>query len=152
MTVHKYYCIMRILLFLSALGLSAMLVGCADKGKANGSETAGMKPVENVKVSDFAGVYKGTIPAADCPGINVSLSIGRDGKFERTEEYIGKDTFLIEGIYTIGGNVITTVSNTVVDTVHYRVENGALRMLDSDRKEVTGILADDYLLKLIEKG
>lgn len=68
------------------------------------------------------------------------------------EEYIGKDTFLIEGIYTIGGNVITTVSNTVVDTVHYRVENGALRMLDSDRKEVTGILADDYLLKLIEKG
>lgn len=129
-----------------------MLVGCADKGKDNGSETAGMKPVENVKVSDFAGVYKGTIPAADCPGINVSLSIGRDGKFERTEEYIGKDTFLIEGIYTIGGNVITTVSNTVVDTVHYRVENGALRMLDSDRKEVTGILADDYLLKLIEKG
>lgn len=111
-----------------------------------------MEPVENVKASDFAGVYKGTIPAADCPGINVSLSIGRDGKFERTEEYIGKDTFLIEGIYTIGGNVITTVSNTVVDTVHYRVENGALRMLDSDRKEVTGILADDYLLKLIEKG
>lgn len=129
-----------------------MFAGCADKGKANGSETAGMEPVENVKVSDFAGVYKGTIPAADCPGINVSLSIGRDGKFERTEEYIGKDTFLIEGIYTIGGNVITTVSNTVVDTVHYRVEDGALRMLDSDRKEVTGILADDYLLKLIEKG
>ena len=129
-----------------------MLAGCADTGKANGSETPDMEPVENVKVSDFAGVYKGTIPAADCPGINVSLSIGRDGKFERTEEYIGKDTFLIEGIYTIGGNVITTVSNTVVDTVHYRVEDGALRMLDSDRKEVTGILADDYLLKLIEKG
>ena len=38
---------------------------------------------------DWAGVYTGTIPAADVEGINVRMKLNKDNTFELTYEYIG---------------------------------------------------------------
>lgn len=94
---------------------------------------------------DYQGTYKGTIPAADCPGINVTLTLGNDGTFEEIYEYIERDTFTSKGTYTVKVNTLTTVSETN-DTTYYKVEENRLRMLDRERNLIGGELADKYIL------
>lgn len=94
---------------------------------------------------DYQGTYKGTIPAADCPGINVTLTLGNDGTFEEIYEYIERDTFSSKGTYTVKVNTLTTVSETN-DTTYYKVEENRLRMLDRERNLIGGELADKYIL------
>lgn len=94
---------------------------------------------------DYQGTYKGTIPAADCPGINVTLTLGNDGTFEETYEYIERDTFTSKGTYTVKVNTLTTVSETN-DTTYYKVEENRLRMLDREQNLIGGELADKYIL------
>lgn len=94
---------------------------------------------------DYQGTYKGTIPAADCPGINVTLTLGNDGTFEEIYEYIERDTFTSKGTYTVKVNTLTTVSETN-DTTYYKVEENRLRMLDREQNLIGGELADKYIL------
>lgn len=94
---------------------------------------------------DYQGTYKGTIPAADCPGINVTLTLGNDGTFEEIYEYIERDTFSSKGTYTVKVNTLTTVSETN-DTTYYKVEENRLRMLDREQNLIGGELADKYIL------
>lgn len=94
---------------------------------------------------DYQGTYKGTIPAADCPGINVTLTLGNDGTFEEIYEYIERDTFSSKGTYTVKVNTLTTVSETN-DTTYYKVEENRLRMLDREQNLIEGELADKYIL------
>lgn len=94
---------------------------------------------------DYQGTYKGTIPAADCPGINVTLTLGNDGTFEEIYEYIERDTFTSKGTYTVKVNTLTTVSETN-DTTYYKVEENRLRMLDREQNLIEGELADKYIL------
>jgi uncharacterized lipoprotein NlpE involved in copper resistance len=47
--------------------------------------------VHNSKNSlDWAGVYEGELPCADCPGIKTTITINMDGKFKKNEVYSGK--------------------------------------------------------------
>jgi len=39
---------------------------------------------------DWAGVYEGVLPCADCPGIKTSLTLNRDGTFARVTQLMGR--------------------------------------------------------------
>lgn len=100
----------------------------------------------------MAGTYVGTLPAADCPGIETELILHPSGEYELTSEYIDRDTrFTERGNYRIEGRSVLVCSDRDGESAKYRIEGDALRMLDTEGKVVKGCLADGYLLKKVEK-
>jgi len=101
--------------------------------------------------SSVEGVYVGTLPAADCPGIETELVLRSSGQCELTSEYVGRDArFTNSGCYCVEDGVVTVRFDEGEPVeMKYRVEEGALRMLDADGRAVEGELADCYLLKKV---
>jgi lipoprotein len=96
----------------------------------------------------YEGTYEGTFPCADCDGINVSLTIGKDTYTseeimnELTDEDNGKVS------YDAQNKVLTLTSEKENGkTQQYQVrEDGSIVFLD-EGKEITGTLASYYILK-----
>ncbi len=133
---------------------AAAVVGCKNRNKAvvevTETVTEVMAPVFNAKDSlEYQGTYKGTIPCADCEGIQMSITIDRDGNFKRTKMYLGKGDpteFADNGKYQwdATGNIIEFLNQK--DTDMYLVEKNRLVILDMEGKVVSGELAELYFL------
>lgn len=132
----------------------AVLSACGNSKKTDNTATdpvaaeqaADMHTAENSL--DYQGIYKGTLPAADCPGIEATLTINQDSTFTLNYIYIDrKDSkFDDKGTYTIDGAILTTKGEDGAIT-YYKVEEGQVRMLDAEKQPVTGPLAEHYILK-----
>ena len=60
------------------------------------------------------GIYQGTIPAADCPGIDVTLEINKDNTFQSKFVYQERNiTFEDQGLYTINDSILTTIGEII---------------------------------------
>jgi len=97
---------------------------------------------------DWAGVYTGTIPAADADGINVRLQLNKDNSFELTYEYIGKsdNKFTNTGSFK-WNDAGDTINLGIADTPsYYKVAENKLIQLDMAGKPITGNFADMYVL------
>ncbi|PAU92653.1 hypothetical protein CK503_15580 [Aliifodinibius salipaludis] len=98
----------------------------------------------------ITGVYSGTLPCADCPGIETSLKFKPQNKVEKTTLYLdSNDTEkTMKGSYKINtddGLIVVTLSDNKKE--FYRMKSdSAIVMLNSDKKEVTGPIADAYVL------
>lgn len=96
----------------------------------------------------YEGTYEGIFPCADCDGINVSLTIGKDTYTseevmnELTDEDNGKVS------YDAQNKVLTLTSEKENGKIQqYQVkEDGSIVFLD-EGKEITGTLASYYILK-----
>lgn len=96
---------------------------------------------------DVAGTYTGTLPAADCPGIKTSLTLNKDNTFAVSMEYIDRNTkFTDKGTYAVKGNILTLTDGKDKSKTLYKIGENSLTMLDADGKEVTGAMADMYVL------
>lgn len=98
---------------------------------------------------DYTGRYKGTIPCADCSGIEVEINLNEDGTYTKSMKYIGKEPdniFNTSGRYEWDntGSKITLTGETEPDM--YFVGEGRLFMLDQDGNNIQGDLADLYVL------
>lgn len=93
-------------------------------------------------------IYTGTLPAASSIGIETTITFLPDGTFYEKNIYIGEKngTFSENGTYTLKGQRITTVS-AQGEKAYYRLEDEQIRRLDSEGNEITGALADFYILK-----
>lgn len=85
-------------------------------------------------------------PAADCPGINMTLTIKKDKTFELISEYIDRQdaTFKEYGTYSVEGNIMTLINGE--DKQYYKVGENTLTALNQDKQAITGELADHYIL------
>jgi len=106
---------------------------------------------DNSKTSlDWAGTYKGTIPCADCPGIDESIEIKADGTFKLVDHYQERKDghFEEEGTYewdATGNKIILSLKDG--GKKHLAVHEGSLLLLDQEGNEITGALAENYRLK-----
>ena len=98
---------------------------------------------------DWAGVYKGLIPAADVSGINVEFTLNADLTYRVIYRYLdsGNDAYVYIGYFNWDrtGNIITLNSREIPP--FYRVEKDALIQLDIYGKSITGALAEKYVLR-----
>lgn len=100
---------------------------------------------------DWAGVYTGVMPCADCEGIETMIELKDDHTYVAHYTYLGKgeddNKFTNEGTFTfdILGNTITLESEN--ETSQYRVGENQIILLDADGEINTGELADLYVLK-----
>lgn len=93
------------------------------------------------------GIYQGTIPAADCPGIDVTLEINKDNTFQSKFVYQERNiTFEDQGLYTINDNILTTIGENA-DTVYYKITDNSLKMLDQYKNEIPDEIGKLYILK-----
>jgi len=97
---------------------------------------------------DWAGVYTGTIPAADAEGINVRMKLSKDSTYELTYEYIGKSANPVTNTGSFTWNDTgDTINLGIAETPsYYKVGENKLIQLDMAGKPITGNFADMYVL------
>ncbi len=97
---------------------------------------------------DYDGIYRGTIPCADCEGIKATVYLMRNNTFKTVYEYLGKvvEPFETTGkfIWNKDGNTVTLTSGN--DKTSYFVGENTLTQLDPNGKKMTGALASKYVL------
>lgn len=140
--------------YLAVVLCTFIMTGCTNSKKTNNTEstdadTTQIVDMHNAETSlDYFGEYKGTIPAADCPGIDVTLIFNKDHTYTQKYVYLErKDAEFNEaGTFVIEGNILTTTSKEG-EKSYYKVEEGRVVMLDADKQPITGALAGLYVLK-----
>ena len=92
----------------------ALLAACNNSAKTNKSAGADNTSIEVTDIHnaenslDYEGTYKGVFPAADCPGIETTLTLNPDKTFSLHSVYIDRDSSFDEkGTYTLKDNLLT---------------------------------------------
>ncbi len=134
----------RIFMLLSAL---VALTACGHRGTRPATADQPSVVAKTTVDPDLFGTYTGTLPAADCPGIAITLTLLADGSYTLRSEYLERDiTYNEQGRFTIEGERLTLHPDEGEPTTCYRIEENSLRLLGSDGRPVTGALADHYIL------
>ncbi|MCD7936350.1 MAG: copper resistance protein NlpE N-terminal domain-containing protein [Tannerellaceae bacterium] len=97
---------------------------------------------------NYYGTYAGTLPAADGPGIQATLSLYDDNTYLLKFVYLEKeeDTGLEEhGKYYVSGDVLTLQANN--QEQYYRITDNSLIMLDAAKQEVKTSPTENYRLE-----
>ena len=114
---------------------------------------------------DYTGTYEGTIPAADCPGINVNVELHADNTFECRYDYMERDaSFEFKGSYRIEqGRKITDlrdlrpyIEQSLASARQLRrearaIEQAQAHQLDELRQSLTDGVDDPELRRVIEE-
>lgn len=130
------------------------LVSCGNRSTGKDSstkqKTQAVADTHNSRNSlDYAGIYEGVTPCADCEGIKVVITLDDRGNYTKEMTYLGKgpnNVFTSQGKYewdTSGSN-ITLKGESGMNI--YKVGENRLFMLDQEGKIITGDLADKYIL------
>ncbi|MCC8019984.1 MAG: copper resistance protein NlpE [Rikenellaceae bacterium] len=104
--------------------------------------------------TDLAGTYRGSLPCADCGGIDVELRLDNEGRYRlRTRHISDKDgqkdiESEYEGTYSWSAGTRTVTLNGIANQPNrYLYTDGHLIQLDMGGKRIEGPLADKYVLR-----
>lgn len=136
------------------IAVSILVLSCGSKSK-NTSQTAEviLKEVETAEnLFNWEGTYEGILPCADCEGIKTELTITNDREYILSIHYLTEKNDgpreSAEGkILWEENNIRLLGSGTFDSSSYFKVEKDQLRYLDVNGEEVTGELADKYILK-----
>ena len=144
---------------LAVVLLAGLLVSCGGK-KAEAPvaviDTEAIEVIDesNAKNSlDWAGTYKGVLPAADAEGMDVTIVLSPEYTFSKTYSYVGKKG---EPVTETGSFTWSTDGNTVilVDAEapnQYFVSEGRIIQLDTEGNTITGDIASQYVLTQVQQ-
>lgn len=93
----------------------------------------------------FAATYAGTLPCADCPGIDTSIAFAADGKYTQTMVYQERGTTAAsEGSWQLDADgkriLLDPSSKDDVDSWIEVLSPTQIRMLDGEGKPIVGEL------------
>ena len=135
--------------------LAFTLLNCTNQGNKNKDATTDDQTVVDMHTSeislDWAGVYEGTMPCADCEGIETVIELSDDNTFTATYNYLGEGdkahTYTNEGVFTWdeSGQVVTLAAED--DIKQFKVGENHITLLGEDGEVNTGELAEFYVLK-----
>jgi uncharacterized lipoprotein NlpE involved in copper resistance len=99
---------------------------------------------------DWNGTYKGTLPCADCEGIETILTLNPDQTYILFTNYLGRNDALEEEkrgsfSWNEAGSIIT-LTNVTSGPNQYKVGENRIWHLDINGEFITGDLADHYVL------
>lgn len=97
---------------------------------------------------DWMGEYQGTLPCADCEGIQTTIILNQDGTFSSKERYLKDPIVEVENngsfSWDESGFIVTLQTDNF--TQSYRVVERAIIYLNQDGNEISGELAPLYRL------
>ena len=94
-----------------------MLTACG--GNSRQKTTTGVPDMHNAENAlDYQGTYKGVFPAADCPGIEIELTLHNDNTYTMNSSYMDRSEEPIQqtGNYTVKGNPVSYTHLTLPTT------------------------------------
>ena len=97
--------------------------------------------------SKLSGTYEGTLPCADCPGLQTLITFNSDGTFHMEETYLERDSkpTISNGEWVLNGDIITF---TVGDyKFEYKLISGKEIRWAPGGVEITGTNLNWSLLK-----
>ncbi len=102
------------------------------------------------RVDEYCGVYEGTLPAADAPGIKTTISLDKAQNYTERMVFIDRENadFSEKGSYLVDDDMLT-LKPSAREKTYYRIEKGQLRLLNQDKEPITGALAEHYILKKV---
>jgi uncharacterized membrane protein/uncharacterized lipoprotein NlpE involved in copper resistance len=108
-------------------------------------------PAEQNRPAAFVGAYSGTLPCADCEGMQYRIQLGEDGRFVSTTVYLGKSDapFRAEGEYSQDDQGRLLLNPGMEDQQYLAVDGDGLWWLDREGKRIEGSLASHYRLTRI---
>ncbi|MFX1703146.1 copper resistance protein NlpE N-terminal domain-containing protein [Chitinophaga sp. CC14] len=102
----------------------------------------------------ITGTFQGTLPCADCPGMDYQISLFDDHTFHELVAYQGRG----QGIASVETGTWKQTSDSTVmlqkktDSSSFLASEGKLLLLDTKGKRIEGVLASNYILKPVEGG
>lgn len=97
---------------------------------------------------DWDGIYRGVLPCGDCPGIQKTIYLSKDGNYKLKVKYLGRQDSAKEYsghlVWNDKGNTITI--NEDSNHISYAVGENTLTQLDMSGNKITGELAGKYVL------
>lgn len=139
--------------------LSTLTFSCTNKKAQKSSDESINDSIPNAvidhhtaKISlDYIGSYKGTLPCADCEGIETSLQLEDENNYVLKTKYLGKKNPSVNerrGTYSWNkeGNTITLSGNENGASQYFVGEN-YLQQLDLEGNRIEGDLAQKYILQ-----
>ncbi|WP_347373301.1 copper resistance protein NlpE [Aequorivita sp. Q41] len=102
---------------------------------------------------DWAGVYEGTTPCADCDGIKTVVTLTEDKTYSILQTYLGKpesrNEFIQKGDFVWDPTGTKVLLKAGDETFQYQVGENQLWQLDNAGEIITGNLEAMYVLKKI---
>ncbi len=85
------------------------------------------------------GTYSGTLPCADCGGIETTVALNDSNSYTKVSKYLDKEELTIneEGKYSLcpKSNILTLVS-VKNDTTYFELGESNITLLDADGKKI----------------
>ncbi|MFP8488144.1 copper resistance protein NlpE [Gracilimonas sp. Q87] len=137
----------------SLLILCLTLTGCIEKNQQANTGTKIQTTVPDGHSSqnslDWAGTYSGIPPCASCRTIKMEIVLKNDGRYEQTGvyEYDGEsDVVFASGSFSWNESGSTITLNNAEKPNQFFVGENYLVKLDMNGNQITGDLADKYIL------
>lgn len=122
-----------------ALAAAAFLPACMPRNNEAAAPGApGAAPQVDMHNSrnslDWAGAYEGVLPCADCPGIKTRLTLGRDGSYELSTQYLDRQSApqVVRGQFTWNAAGGAVVLDAAGGGQQFAVGEGRLTLLNRD--------------------
>lgn len=134
-------------------------VGCNNMTKKENASQENIEETETVIVDshtsenslDWAGVYEGTTPCADCEGIKTVLNLSEDQKYTLSMTYLGKPA--VENEYNQKGTFAWDESGSIIiletedQPMKMKVGENQVWLLDGDGNIIDGEIGAHFILK-----
>jgi uncharacterized lipoprotein NlpE involved in copper resistance len=114
------------------LTLAILLAGCVPR---QGDPGVPADPAHNSRNAlDWAGVYEGVLPCADCPGISTRLTLQADGHYALRTQYLDRQPApqTVQGRFSWNAAGNTIVLDAAGRGQQFRVGEGRLLQLGLD--------------------
>lgn len=125
-------------LILMTIFACTMLLGCMHAHGVHSSRDS----------LDWAGIYVGTLPCADCPGIHTTMTLNPDQTYVLVTRYQDKKdgTFEQKGVFSWSPDGAAIILDDDKSPA-YKVGENVLFHLDMTGQVITGDLAENYQLR-----
>jgi hypothetical protein len=121
-----------------------------DQIAKNSEKVVNVDSVQNdLSATDWSGTYSGTLPCADCNGIETTLTILLDSTYTLNSRYLGMgdgQTFTTNGKFTWRDGQIIELLGITDGAFLYAIEAGTATQLDPAGAKMAGDLAVNYVL------
>ena len=132
--------------------LAACNTGSKKDGQGQRSDSGRPDSHTSEIALDWAGVYEGTLPCADCEGIETEIELKKDKTYTLTQHYLGKSDSIYRETGQFewnddGGAIALQIPNEVPEHHQYKVVENGLVKLDKTGSTILGKLSKFYRLE-----
>ena len=150
-----------ILLIIASIAIVICLSSCkttqtmVDRSKQ--TEEAGDVPDHSTSSLDWIGIYSGTLPCADCDGIQTLVNLQRDSSYVIRTTYVGKSDTAHESRGTFswngqGGKITLKDADPAKSPSMYQLGENTLTHLDVNGNKIAGESSARYVLVKVYPG